>query len=265
MQSPLAPVRTGVTIGKTLPQGGGCDASYQNVRFDSSRTTVNQAGLYFFTAIVPGQYRLVVESSGMQKFDGALTVQVQQSAVVDAVLKVGQTATEVSIEDVTPQLSVDSPTLSHVLERQRIEQLPINGRFLTALLLTVPGMEEETEYDSVAARGFGMRRGSTEYTIDGAPITDRLMGGVFRRPVGLDTVQEFRVENNVSSAKLARPTTVIISTKSGTNSFHGSVSRPPGIMGLRSSSKETPFQHPLQRGLFQRAQPPRQSQQHHHE
>lgn len=187
-----------------------------------SRTTANQAGVYFFTAIVPGSYHLLVESSGMQKFEGALAVQVQQSAVVDPVLKVGQTATEVSILDVTPQLTVDNPTLSHVLERQRIEQLPINGRFLTSLLLTVPGMEEETEYDSVSARGFGMRRGSTEYTIDGAAITDRLMGGVFRRPAGLDTIQEFRVENNVSSAKLARPTTVIISTKSGTNSFHGS-------------------------------------------
>ena len=185
-----------------------------------SRTTSNQAGVYFLTAIVPGPYRLTVESPGLQKFEGDLAVQVQQSAVVDAVMKVGQTATEVSVQDVTPQLTVDSPTLSHVLERQRIEQLPINGRFLTALLQTVPGMEEETEYDSVSARGFGMRRGSTEYTVDGAAITDRLMGGVFRRPAGLDTIQEFRVENNVSSAKLARPTTVILSTKSGTNQVH---------------------------------------------
>ncbi len=112
--------------------------------------------------------------------------------------------------------------MSHVLERTRIEQLPINGRFLTSLLQTVAGLEEETEYDSVSSRGFGMRRGSTEFVLDGAATTDRLMGGVFRRPPGLDTIQEFRVETNVSSAKLARPTTVIISTKSGTNELHGS-------------------------------------------
>jgi len=80
----------------------------------------------------------------MQKFEGTLTVQVQQSAVVDAILKVGQTTTEVQVTDVTPLVTVDNPSLGHVLERTRIEQLPINGRFITALLQTVAGLEEET-------------------------------------------------------------------------------------------------------------------------
>src|SRR2546422_3850765 len=53
-----------------------------------------------------------------------------------------------------------------------------------SLLQTVPGLEIETEYDSVSARAFGMRRGSTEFVLDGAATTDRLMGGVFRRPAG---------------------------------------------------------------------------------
>jgi hypothetical protein len=188
----------------------------------TSKTTTNDVGTYIFPGMVPGPYRLLIESAGMQKFEGTLTVQVQQSAVVDAVLRVGQTATEVQVADVTPLLTVDNPTLGHVLEQRRIEQLPINGRFITALLQTVAGLEEETEYDSVSTRAFGMRRGSTEFVLDGAATTDRLMGGVFRRPAGLDTIQEFKVENNVSSAKLPRPTTVIMSTKSGTNEFHGS-------------------------------------------
>ncbi|MEK7404127.1 MAG: hypothetical protein AAB225_03380 [Acidobacteriota bacterium] len=170
---------------------------------------------------MPGQYRLVIESAGMQKFEGALTVQVQQSAVIDVVLKVGQTATEVQVADVTPMLTVDSPVLGHVLERERIEQLPINGRFITSLLQTVPGLEADSEYDSVGARAYCVRRGSTEFVLDGAALTDRLMGGVFRRPPGLDTIQEFKVENNNSSAKLPRPTTIIMSTKSGSNAFHG--------------------------------------------
>lgn len=188
----------------------------------SSKSSTNAAGFYIFPGVVPGPYALSVEAPGMQRFEGKLTVQVQQSAVVDAVLRVGQTTTEVTVEDVTALVTVDNPTLGHVLERGRIEQLPINGRFLTELLQTVPGLEQETEYDSVATRGFGMRRGSTEYVLDGASTTDRLMGGVFRRPAGLDTIQEFKVETNVSSAKLARPTTVILSTKSGTNQLHGS-------------------------------------------
>jgi hypothetical protein len=187
----------------------------------TSKTITNQVGFYIFPGVVPGPYRLAAEAAGMQRFEGTLTVQVQQSVVVDPVLRVGQTATEVQVTDHTPLVTVDNPTLFHVLEQQRIEQLPINGRFITSLLQTVPGLEEETEYDSVSSRGFGMRRGSTEFVLDGASTTDRLMGGVFRRPAGLDTIQEFKVETNVSSAKLARPTTVIMSTKSGTNSLHG--------------------------------------------
>ena len=86
----------------------------------------------------------MVEVSGMQKFEGSLTVLTGQSAVVDVAMKVGQTATEVQVHDVTPMLTVDSPTLSSTLERTRIEQLPINGRNLTNLLVTVPGMDEST-------------------------------------------------------------------------------------------------------------------------
>jgi len=206
-----------------------------------SKTTTNQVGLYFFPGVVPGTYRLTVEAPGMQKFEGSLTVQVQQSAVVDVVLKVGQTTTEVQVTDVTPLLTVDNPTLSHVMERQRIEQLPINGRFITQLLQTVAGLEEQSDYDSVTTRAFGMKRGSTEFVLDGAATTDRLMGGVFRRPAGLDTIQEFRVETNVSSAKLARPTTVIMSTKSGTNELHGSAFETMRNNGVGKARTRTDF------------------------
>jgi hypothetical protein len=150
----------------------------------------------------------------MQKFEGSLIVQVQQSAVVDITMKVGQTATEVAVQDVTPLVQTDSPTLSHTLERARIEQLPINGRALTTLLQTVPGQE--------GTRAFGLRDFSFEMVLDGAALADRYSWNtVTPRQPGLDSVQEFRVENNASSAKFARPTSIIVTTKSGTNTFHG--------------------------------------------
>ena len=179
------------------------------------RTTTNEAGLYRFPGVVPGPYRLTVEAPGMQKFEAGLTVQVQQSAVVDVTLRVGATVAEVVVQDVTPLVTVDSPTLGRVLERLRIEQLPINGRFVTTLLQTVPGME--------GTRAWGLREGSHEMVLDGAPMSDRLWGGTVRRPPGLDTIQEFKVENNASSAKFTRPTTIVLSTRSGTNEFHGSL------------------------------------------
>ena len=181
----------------------------------TSRTITNEAGLYRFPGVVPGPYRLAVEAPGMQKFEAHLTVQVQQSAVVDVMLRVGATVAEVVVQDVTPLVTVDSPTLGRVLERLRIEQLPINGRFVTTLLQTVPGME--------GTRAWGLREGSHEMVLDGAPMSDRLWGGTIRRPPGLDTIQEFKVENNASSARFTRPTTIVLSTRSGSNEFHGSL------------------------------------------
>jgi hypothetical protein len=179
------------------------------------KTTTNEVGYYLFPGVIPGSYRLAVEAPGMQRFEGALTVQVQQTAVVDVTMQVGTTVTTVEVQDVTPLVIPDRPTLGHVLERTRIEQLPINGRSLTSLLVTVPGME--------GTRAYGLREGSHEFVLDGAALTDRLWGGTIRRLPGLDTVQEFKVENNNSSARFTRPTSVVISTRTGTNVFHGSV------------------------------------------
>ncbi len=180
-----------------------------------SRTTTNEAGFYIFAGVVPGRYRLTAEAPGMRNFEATLTVQVQQPAVIDPALEIGETLTTVVVEDLTPMVTSSNPTLGHVLERNRIEQLPINGRFVSSLLQTVPGMEGD--------RAFGLRDGSSEYVLDGASISDRLWGSAaFRRPPGLDTIEEFRVENNNSSARFNRPTTVVLSTRSGTNTIHGS-------------------------------------------
>src|ERR1700689_1280387 len=54
----------------------------------ASKTVTNTAGLYEFPGVAPGPYRLAIEAPGMQKFEGTLTVLVQQDAVVDATLKV---------------------------------------------------------------------------------------------------------------------------------------------------------------------------------
>src|SRR5574340_1238065 len=188
----------------------------------SWRTSTNVAGVYIFPAVPPGAYRLTVEFAGMQKYEATLTVQVQQNAVIDPTLTPGQATTTVEVRDVTPVVTVDSPTLGHVLERQRIEQLPINGRFLSSLMVTVAGMEGN--------RAYGLREGSQEFVLDGSALSDRNTGGNVRRPPGLDTIQEFKVEANSSSAKFTRPTTVVISTKSGTNDLQ----RPePHLLVLR--------------------------------
>ena len=178
-----------------------------------SATTTNEAGFYIFPGIAPGSYNLTVESPGMEKFQGNLTILVRQSAVIDPVLRPAGTQTLVEVTDVTPLLATDNPTVASTLTRSFVEQLPINGRSITTLLQTLPGMEGQ--------RAYGTRQGAQEYVWDGSQETDRRWGNAPR--VGLDAVEEFRVEVNAVSAKFTRPTSIVISTRSGANQFHGSL------------------------------------------
>jgi Carboxypeptidase regulatory-like domain len=188
-----------------------------NVSTNVSRSTVtNEAGLYVFPGMIPGNYRITAEFPGMQKFEGTLVVLVQQDATVDISLQVGQTVTQVDVKDVTTLVRTDAPTLGHALERQRIEQLPINGRGYQALLQSVPGIDS-----TGLVQAYGMRTNTSTTLFDGAPVNEVWEGWDFGRPPGLDAVEEFQVELNNSSAKFTRPATIILSSKSGTNNLHG--------------------------------------------
>jgi hypothetical protein len=189
------------------------------------RTTSNNGGLFVFPGVIPGPYRIVIESPGMQRFEGTLTVQVQVDAEIDAVLKVGQATTRVEVQEVTPLIQTDSPTLGQFLERQRIEQLPVNGRGYQNLLVTVPGVTWSNQGFGIGAlvRSYGLPSGSTTLTFDGAAQNEVWEGWDVARTPDLDTIQEMQIETNSSSAKFTRPTTIVMSSKSGTNDPHGAL------------------------------------------
>ncbi len=184
------------------------------------RTTSNEAGLYTFPSVIPGEYRLTVESAGMDKVQVTVQVQVQVASEFHAVLRPGSTGTTVNVSaEVVPLATTNNGTLGHVLERQRIEQLPLNGRDVQQLLQTVPGLEVATANQ---VRSWGMMSGAHGYYLDGAVLEESMWEeGTVIRPPGLDTIEEFKVENGASSAKFSRMTSIILSTKSGTNRLHG--------------------------------------------
>lgn len=184
-------------------------------------TRTNEIGFFLFPSAQHGSYKLAVQAEGMQRWEGELLLQAGQTAVLEPVLKVGAITTEVTVAgNVTPLVTTTSATLSNVVERKRIEQLPLNGRFVQSLVLqTTPGLEGF----SGAPRVFGLRANAMEFLQDGAVLTNRDNGEISGRPPGLDTIEEFRVEANNSSAKFNRPATTILTTKSGTNQIHGAL------------------------------------------
>ncbi|QOY85442.1 carboxypeptidase-like regulatory domain-containing protein [Paludibaculum fermentans] len=185
------------------------------------RARTNEAGLYVFPSVPPGPQLLRVSFAGMGAFEARLTVRVQESSNVEVLLQPASTSTTVQVTDVTPIVVADNATLGHSLESKRIEELPINGRQLTNLLLTTPGMT----FDSNGRiRTMGEGPATHDIVLDGSPLTDMVYGeGTLNRQPSLESIQEFRVDTNANSARSPRPTNIIMTTKSGTNQFHGSL------------------------------------------
>ena len=204
----------------------GAKVTLTNVNTNVARSTLsNDAGIYVFPGVIPGSYRLDGEFPGMQKFEGTLTVQTSSDASVDITLLVAQAVTNVEVKDLTPIMQTDTSSLSSTLERQRIEQLPLLGRGYQNLLQTVPGLVFSNHGHQTGGRplAYGLQVGSTQLTMDGNPLTEEHGGWDLPRLPDLDAIQELHVEVNGASAKYARPTTLVMSSRSGTNDLHGAL------------------------------------------
>jgi hypothetical protein len=158
----------------------------------------------------------------MQKWSARFLLVVGQRAEISPVLQVGAISTEVTVAtEAAPLVSTVDATISRNLERERIEQLPENGRSVANLVMMAsPGLFNGQDGGSNPINT-GLRD-AVELYQDGAVIKNRDVGDWSGRLPGVDSVEELRVETSMSSAQFNRPGSVILSTKSGTNTVHGS-------------------------------------------
>src|SRR5581483_6955398 len=217
---------TGNIQGTVRDQSGAVvpNAAVTLVRTDTGRRyqgITNNSGVYVFPTLELGPYELTVESPGMETWKGGFNLMAGQTADVQIVMKPGSPTTVVDVrENVVPLVTTTAPTLATVVEKERIEQLPIDGRQITTLLfMTTPGATSDP--NGFMPRVYCLRNAS-ELLQDGAVQQNGEWGGTPYRQPGLDSVSEFRSETNNSSAKMDRPGSFIISTRSGTNTLHGS-------------------------------------------
>jgi hypothetical protein len=186
-------------------------------------TSSNTAGFYAAPGLFAGSYSVLFTASGMKKHQVTLVLENAQNAIVSPRLEIGDVTETVTVTEAENQLvTYDSGTVSTHLDRTRIDQLPQNGRnVLTLAAATTPGLEAGGQ------RANGLMGEALEYTQDGAPMTNRNFGGAGNSTQAQlpdpDSVQEVKIETLNSSAQFATPATAIITTKSGTNQFHGSM------------------------------------------
>ena len=236
-QSNYAVLSGTVTDAQHLPVAGAAveltAASTGAVR----RVVTNQRGLFEAPALLPDDYELKVIASGFATTTQTLRLEVGQKLALDIGLKLGSVAQGVKVTAGSEVLQTTDASVGEVVEPTSIRELPLNGRMLIDLVLTVPG----------AHVGFGAQTGSTNplywrpgqrsavviggarpnanfFLLDGATNTDPTFNTQNLSP-SPDAVKEFQVETSSYTADMggAGGGQINIVTHSGSSQYHGTV------------------------------------------
>lgn len=195
----------------------------------------NEAGSFYAPALLPDDYELTTTASGFATITQSLHLEVGQQLALDVSLKIGAVQEGVNVTGSGEVLHTSDATVGEVVEPKSIQELPLNGRMLIDLVLTVPG----------AHVGFGAQTGQTNplywrpgqrsavviggarpnanfFLLDGATNTDPTFNTQNLSP-SPDSVMEFQVATSSYTADMggAGGGQINIVTRSGTSAFHG--------------------------------------------
>jgi hypothetical protein len=201
------------------------------------KTTSAGDGAFTFNLVPPGTYTVSIEAPNFKRFEVPdLTLAVGDKPRLEASLSVGSAGETVSVEATSPLLQSENSTLQSSINKQAVQDLPLNGRNFIQLVQLIPGSNEgppngltngtkpDDKRSSAAFSANGQSDVLNNQMIDGMDNNEGLIGSIGVRP-SVDAVGEIRVQTNVYSADTGRTggAAVNIITKSGTNNFHGTV------------------------------------------
>ena len=244
----LAPAQTAGTIQGSVSDDTGAvipGASVTVTSLDTgveSATSTNEVGFYTVPALNPGLYSVTCSSEGFstQAFP-EIRVEVQQTVRLDCAMSVGSVTETVEVSAAAILIQSEKTEVGQVIDSKRILEMPLNGRNYLELakfsvgVLPSREMGKGTRHDGVRGGeggilAVGMHAAQTNVLLDGADNSSRNSGGALgfqaqaTKP-SVDAVGEFKVVTNNMSAEYGyrMGAKVLVSTKSGTNEFHGSV------------------------------------------
>jgi Carboxypeptidase regulatory-like domain/TonB dependent receptor len=219
-QSILGSIRGAVTD----PQGGvvsGASVLITDEATGVPRTVDTDAeGRFEATNLRPGTYRVEVVTTNFKKFEQpGLVVKTGAVARVDAKLQLGAIAETVTVSaEATNNIVLESPSVSVGLDEQQLRDLPRNSRDMQDFLLLNPnvlGGSDDIQF--LGGRTYGV-----SYVQDGQTSTNAIFGTVGNSAPGLDAISEVQVLSNSYSAEYGGLAGVVVTTKRGGNSHHGS-------------------------------------------
>jgi carboxypeptidase family protein/TonB-dependent receptor-like protein len=206
----------------------------------------NGEGIYVVPNLPPGPYRIQVSNSGFKTIiKPDIVIHVQDALAINFTLPIGAASEIVTVQGGAPLVNTENAAVSTVIDRQFVENLPLNGRSFNTLLQLTPGVVI-AQASSGSPGQFsisGQRTSANNFVVDGvsanfgvssiARLGESGTGtsqafsalGATSSLVSVDTLQEFRIETSSFAPEFGRSPggQVVLATRSGTNMFHGGV------------------------------------------
>lgn len=203
----------------------------------SAAAKSDNSGNYIFTSLAPGEYTLSVEATGFRPYHLTATVQTAQTLDVPVKLELLSASQSVEVTGQAPILDTADSRVQATLPSSDLEALPMQGRTLLGLVGTAPGVTgpgnlsggipdnfqvEVTNNYAANGRPFD----ANLYVVDGLDITSSVRPGVMNLSPNPDSIQETSVQTDTYSVEYGRASSIVtaMTTKSGSNSFHGVLS-----------------------------------------
>jgi hypothetical protein len=226
---------TGIILGTVTDASGavipGAPVTITNKDTNSPRSVTTGAdGTFSAPALPPGNYEVRAEIKGFRTLVRPAQVLAGSPTTVDMAMSVGATNDVVTVEGAAAQINYDNNTIAGVIERQTIEDIPLNGRSSLQLAQLEPGVTVAPGSPSQFNALFNVNilGGTGNYgigpliTMDGGVINDEMEGGTSMN-FSQEVVQEFQLSsvNYDISTGITSSGAINIVTRSGTNDFHG--------------------------------------------
>src|SRR6266567_5742340 len=252
-QAPAQEARASMGGRVVDPQNAAVPNAEVVVRSDTTAveqtTKTNDQGNWTVRFLIPGNYSLRITAPGFKQVERhGIELQTADQKQFDTTLEIGSASTQVEVTAEAPLIDTTAATSGTVITKQEIAEMPSMSRILTIYATLSPGVLQQDQNQNVAhlwshdagsqlsanggetkaATGATSDNGSTvyrsnDYQIDGMPNIKT--GGQVAFLPAPDAVQEFRVVMNAYDSSIGRQAgaTIQMTTKSGTNAFHGNL------------------------------------------
>jgi hypothetical protein len=226
-------VPTGSIVGAVTDASGAVlpkvEVTVANKATGAARTIQTGDDGTFNAPLLPaGTYEVKVAAQGFKTMVRQATIETGSITTVDLQLEIGATKDVVNVEAASAQINYEAHNVDGVITREKIQQLPLNGRSFLNLAFLEPGVSVGTgstsQYNALfSVSVLGADSGRTNITVDGGNIRNPIEGGSGQN-FSQEVVQEFQLSsvNFDLSTGITGSGSVNIITRTGGNDFHGS-------------------------------------------